>query len=315
MGKFVGVGDVLGLLEVARCDDFRVVRRFFLAFAVFGIVCGSIMCGSWIGFAQLARAQEAAVLGDPYVASREYAQQIWTATAPPVHAAGDDNAVAALRDFALRLPGGRTNAAASGKIRVAEADNAFDALREFLQKQNGNRPAAPPAKPPAPPAPKKPEVAATYVGSKACLGCHGNQVAVFNYTLMGRLQKQGKMQCETCHGPGSEHVRLGGGRGVGGIISFRSDDDSRTAEENNSICLGCHERGERVLLGRQRPRDARPRLQQLPHGHAQRVGPAPVENAVRARHLLPMPQGPPRANVPLGAHADARGQGGVRRLS
>ncbi len=246
MGKFVGVGDVLGLLEVARCDDFRVVRRFFLAFAVFGIVCGSIMCGSWIGFAQLARAQEAAVLGDPYVASREYAQQIWTATAPPVHAAGDDNAVAALRDFALRLPGGRTNAAASGKIRVAEADNAFDALREFLQKQNGNRPAAPPAKPPAPPAPKKPEVAATYVGSKACLGCHGNQVAVFNYTLMGRLQKQGKMQCETCHGPGSEHVRLGGGRGVGGIISFRSDDDSRTAEENNSICLGCHERGERV---------------------------------------------------------------------
>ncbi len=40
--------------------------------------------------------------------------------------------------------------------------------------------------------------------------------------------------------------RLGGGRGVGGIISFRKDDTSRTAKENNAICLGCHERGDRT---------------------------------------------------------------------
>jgi DmsE family decaheme c-type cytochrome len=41
-------------------------------------------------------------------------------------------------------------------------------------------------------------------------------------------------------------VKLGGGRGVGGIISFRVDDLSRIAEENNAICLTCHEKGQRT---------------------------------------------------------------------
>jgi hypothetical protein len=49
-----------------------------------------------------------------------------------------------------------------------------------------------------------------------------------------------------CHGPGSAHVKAKGGRGVGGIISFRRDDPSRTVEENNAICLGCHEKRERT---------------------------------------------------------------------
>src|SRR5258708_7767133 len=35
-------------------------------------------------------------------------------------------------------------------------------------------------------------------------------------------------------------------RSLGGIISFRRDDLGRTAEENNAICLGCHQRGERT---------------------------------------------------------------------
>ena len=70
----------------------------------------------------------------------------------------------------------------------------------------------------------------------------------FSHTLMGRIgqTQKGKFDCENCHGPGSAHVKAGGGRGVGGIISFRPEDQSRTAEENNGICLTCHERGDRT---------------------------------------------------------------------
>ena len=37
-----------------------------------------------------------------------------------------------------------------------------------------------------------------------------------------------------------------GGRSLGGIISFRSNDPGRRVEDNNAICLGCHERGDRT---------------------------------------------------------------------
>jgi DmsE family decaheme c-type cytochrome len=89
---------------------------------------------------------------------------------------------------------------------------------------------------------------AMIVGSKVCLTCHAAQAAAFSETLMGRINKKtpGKFECENCHGPGSLHVKAGGGRGVGGIISFRPDDLSRKAEENNAICLGCHNKGDRV---------------------------------------------------------------------
>ncbi|MGB6312466.1 MAG: DmsE family decaheme c-type cytochrome, partial [Pseudolabrys sp.] len=91
-------------------------------------------------------------------------------------------------------------------------------------------------------------VDATYVGAKVCVTCHATQAELFKHTLMGRINQtqKGKFDCENCHGPGSAHVKAGGGRGVGGIISFRPEDPSRTAQENNAICLACHERGDRT---------------------------------------------------------------------
>jgi DmsE family decaheme c-type cytochrome len=79
--------------------------------------------------------------------------------------------------------------------------------------------------------------------------CHAGHAESFSKTLMGKIGKTqpGKFACENCHGPGSVHVKLGGGRGVGGIISFRVEDLSRTPEENNAVCLTCHEKGNRTL--------------------------------------------------------------------
>jgi len=205
-----------------------------------------------------------------------------TSAQAPVHKASfnDDGDIAALRAFAAGL----TTPAASarpdqdgadgdaedsalrlyadglatepGRVRVAEADNLLDAIRGMMKKNAAPATTTAPAAPAAPraqtPATKavKPAAAhdATFVGMKTCLGCHAAQAASFGDTLMGRIGKthQGKFDCENCHGPGSEHAKAGGGRGVGGIISFRKDDDTRTTAENNAICLGCHERGERT---------------------------------------------------------------------
>ena len=41
-------------------------------------------------------------------------------------------------------------------------------------------------------------------------------------------------------------TRAADGSSPGGIVSFRKDDPSRRVEQNNAICLGCHERGERT---------------------------------------------------------------------
>jgi len=78
--------------------------------------------------------------------------------------------------------------------------------------------------------------------------CHAGHQESFSKTLMGRIGKTqpGKFACENCHGAGSQHVKLGGGRGVGGIISFRVDDLSRSVQDNNAICLACHEKGDRT---------------------------------------------------------------------
>jgi len=159
----------------------------------------------------------------------------------------NDPDFAALQDFAQRL-GTAQPESIKALPKVAEADNIFDALREGATPQTAPAPVTPRASKAATPKGHSAPVNATFIGEKACMTCHASHAAEFAKTLMGKIGKTqpGKFACESCHGPGSAHVKAGGGRGVGGIISFRPNDLSRTAEENNEICLACHQKGNRT---------------------------------------------------------------------
>jgi cytochrome c553 len=52
-------------------------------------------------------------------------------------------------------------------------------------------------------------VNANAVGTKTCLFCHERQAELFGKTIMGRIDRThpGKLDCESCHGPGSLHVQ------------------------------------------------------------------------------------------------------------
>jgi DmsE family decaheme c-type cytochrome len=162
-------------------------------------------------------------------------------------AQSDDPVFAALKAFAERA-GPAPTASTKDMPKFAEADNALDALRDFMKQKSEPAPASPKVRASAPAKRVSAPVDATYVGDKACTTCHATGAAEFSKTMMGKIgkTKPGMFGCENCHGPGSAHVKAGGGRGVGDMISFRKDDPSRTVEENNMVCLGCHEKGQRT---------------------------------------------------------------------
>ena len=142
------------------------------------------------------------------------------------HALPADGAVAALAAFAAQLEG------RDPVLKFAEA------------KTKAVKGTKAPAKAAS-------DAEATLVGSQACLGCHTTQAAAFNQTIMGRIFRNPRNAlerggCETCHGAGSLHVKLGGGRGVGGLISYRKDDPSTSIADNNAICMSCHDKGDHV---------------------------------------------------------------------
>ena len=218
---------------------------------------------SWLvmtPFVATANAVEANVSNDNFSALRDYAQLIDAARKPA--SALDQNSndatpkestdatIEALHEFAQRISSDQLEPI-NGLPKLVDADNLLDFLRQGGSSSQpaaapkgsakGSGPVAGGTKPSAP-------VEASFVGAKVCVTCHATQADSFSHTIMGRIGKtqKGKFDCENCHGPGSAHVKAGGGRGVGGIISFRPEDLSRTAEENNAICLTCHQRGDRT---------------------------------------------------------------------
>jgi DmsE family decaheme c-type cytochrome len=106
-------------------------------------------------------------------------------------------------------------------------------------KEPTKQPAKEPTKEAAPP---------TYVGNEVCQACHAPAFEKFSGTVMGKIflhnprNETEKRACENCHGPGSNHVAAGGGKGVGGLITFRKDSEESVRVQNQA-CLTCHQRG------------------------------------------------------------------------
>ena len=253
--------------------SFRLTRKFALAAA------SALICWAAFDFSQSAKAEETFVVAGinstlPAWSTADGSEQ----SSQPKQQIADDSAISALTSFAQQI-----GAQAPKPVVATTADSKFNdqvysELRAFAQRIGAGQPASIKDQPklaasdtlfdwlsgknsseaPAAMAPKGPAakgmkktsapVEAHYVGSKACATCHSAQIAEFQKTLMGKIgmTQKGKFECENCHGPGSAHVKAGGGRGVGGIMSFEAD-DPRSVEERNGLCLACHERGARTL--------------------------------------------------------------------
>jgi len=77
-----------------------------------------------------------------------------------------------------------------------------------------------------------PQIAgAKYVGSKQCADCHGDIVEGFAGATHAKLALAGTKDagCESCHGPGSLHVKAGGGAGT--IVNPKKSPET---------CFQCH---------------------------------------------------------------------------
>lgn len=72
-----------------------------------------------------------------------------------------------------------------------------------------------------------------------CKGCHEAQVAGYASTLHAQKGNLKGPDCQTCHGDATEHIKAGGGRGVGGILGFGNK--KITAAKKSAVCLTCHE--------------------------------------------------------------------------
>jgi DmsE family decaheme c-type cytochrome len=77
--------------------------------------------------------------------------------------------------------------------------------------------------------------ASQYVGSETCKGCHEEIYKQgFEGTPHFKTTLKGEQGCESCHGPGAEHVAGGGDKTK--IIRF----EEMSRKDANARCLSCH---------------------------------------------------------------------------
>jgi DmsE family decaheme c-type cytochrome len=94
---------------------------------------------------------------------------------------------------------------------------------------------------------------AKYVGSAACQQCHEAQYKDWEATSHGRADKDaallgGEAGCESCHGPGSEHVAADGEKTHPGFGTLRKL-EAMKADDANTVCTSCHATGEQFYWG------------------------------------------------------------------
>ncbi|MFO1295547.1 MAG: DmsE family decaheme c-type cytochrome [Rubrivivax sp.] len=94
-----------------------------------------------------------------------------------------------------------------------------------------------------------PAAAATYIGEKACIECHGQENRHFKETSHSKAfrsnprNERERQVCESCHGPGSLHAKKTGDKTL--LVGFTKKWATPVAQQNEA-CLSCHQGGNRL---------------------------------------------------------------------
>ncbi len=89
----------------------------------------------------------------------------------------------------------------------------------------------------------------TYLGQEVCIGCHVSENDHWSHTVHAKVfatnppNEMAAKGCESCHGPGSEHLTDVLSKSK--IISFTRDSGYSPAEQNE-VCMACHSGSERI---------------------------------------------------------------------